>query len=303
LSYNSANSIKKAFKKKRAQNHTIVKNVINHAWLMAKSTTLVRDEGNSVERTLIRPVAKDQSVILSDAILIAGFPGPGLVGSMGVNYIIEQQKMHQIAYVDSDFITPGVMYIGGKLRHPFRIYANNEGSACVLVCDAPVILSGIRPLLNAVVMWAKSNKVREIIVLEGISAPNISEAGRKPLVLSSDGRSDDHGYISHIKDGKTEAAPPAFIAGISGGLLAACLSNGIPCTGLLIPSIAGIPDPEGAAILIEKANQLANNPFKIDVRRLKNEAVELKHQMQELINSVQRQQDQAQLGEGPRIYS
>jgi len=261
-------------------------------------------EENEAERTTIRPVVKSQNLVLNDAILIAGFPGPGLVGSMGVSYIIEQQKMHQIAYVDSDFITPGVMYIGGKLRHPFRIYANDSGTACVLVCDAPIILSGIRPLLNAVVRWAKSNAIREIIVLEGVAGHNIPETGRKPLVLSSDGRSDDHGYLSHIKDGKIEAVAPAFIAGISGGLLAACLSNGIPCTGLLIPSAAGIPDPEGAAILIEKANQLANNPFKIDVRQLKNEAAELKRQMQELINSVQRQQqDQIQAGGGPGIYS
>lgn len=269
---------------------------------MAKAIMPTRE--NEAERTTIRPVAKGQNLVLNDAILIAGFPGPGLVGSMGVSYIIEQQKMHQIAYVDSDFITPGVMYIGGKLRHPFRIYANDGGTACVLVCDAPVMLSGIRPLLNVVVRWAKNNNIREIIVLEGVAAPNIPEAGRKPIVLSSDGRSDDYGYISHMKDGKTEAVAPAFIAGISGGLLAACLSNGIPCTGLLISSTAGIPDPEGAAILIEKANQLANNPFKIDVRQLKNEAAELKRQMQELINSVQRQQqDHSQAGVGPGIYS
>jgi uncharacterized protein len=84
--------------------------------------------------------------------------------------------------------------------------------------------------------------------------------------------------------------------------LAACLSNGIPCTGLLVPWISGIPDPEGAAVLIEKANELANNPFKIDVRKLRKEAAELKRQMQDLLNSVQRQQDEKQLGIGQRIY-
>lgn len=172
----------------------------------------------------------------------------------------------------------------------------------MFVCDAPVLLSGIRPLLNSVVKWAKDNDVREIMVLEGIAAPNLAETGRKPIVLSSDGQSDDHGYLSHIK-GKKEAAPPAFIAGISEGLLAACLSNGIPCTGLLVPSTAGIPDPEGAAVLIEKANELANNPFKIDVRELRTEAAELKRQMQEMINSVQRQRDQTEIGGGPGIYS
>lgn len=244
-----------------------------------------------VKKTVIRPVERNSKIKLNDAVLVAGFPGPGIIGSMSASYIIEQQKMHQIAYVDSDFIAPGVMYIGGRLRHPFRIYANSEGNASVLVCDAPVMLSGIRPLLNAVVKWAKDNDVREIMVLEGMAAAGFSQ-DRKPLVLTSDGQSDDHSYLKRISD-KADA-PPAFIAGTSGGLLAACLSNGIPCTGLLLPSIAGIPDPEGAAMLIEKANDLANNPFDIDVRDLRSQAAELKRQMQELVNSVHRQQDEKQ---------
>jgi uncharacterized protein len=269
-----------------------------------------RETGNSsnnnIERTTIKLISRNDKIRLNDAIMVAGFPGPGLVGSISVSYIIEQQKMHQIGYVDSDFIVPGVIYIGGKLRHPFRIYANDEGTACVLVCDAPVILSGIRSVLNAVVIWAKHNGIREIMVLEGIATPGIPEMGRKPLVLSSDGQSDDHSYLSRIKDRSVGANPPAFISGVSGGLLGACLSNRIPCTGLLIPSIAGIPDPEGAAILIEKTNELANNPFRIDVRQLRSEAEELKRQLQEVINSVKRQQQdqqQTQLGGGPGIYS
>jgi uncharacterized protein len=266
------------------------------------------DNNNNVERrTTIKIMSTNQTIKLNDAIMVAGFPGPGLVGSMSVSYIIEQQKMHQIGYVDSDFIVPGVIYIGGKLRHPFRIYANDERTACVLVCDAPVILAGIRSVLNAVVIWAKYNGVREIMVLEGMATPGISEMGRKPWVLSNDGQSDDHSYLSRIKDKKAESGPPAFISGVSGGLLAACLSNRIPCTALLIPSIAGIPDPEGAAILIEKTNELANNPFRIDVRQLRNEAEALKRQLQELINSVKRQQQdqqqQTQTGGGTGIYS
>jgi uncharacterized protein len=256
--------------------------------------------------TDIKLVERNHSIKLDDALLIAGFPGPGLVGSMSASYIIEQQKMHQIAYVDSDFIMPGVMFIGGKLRHPFRIYSNDEGNACVIVCDAPIVLAGIRQILNTVVKWAQEHNVREVMVLEGIAATDIPQDDRKPVIMSSDGRSDDHGFLSRIGKESAEEAPkghPSFITGISGALLAACLSNGIPCTGVLIASPAGIPDPEGAAILIETANHLASNPFKIDVGQLKNEAVELKKQMQQLLNSMQKQQETLQPGSGSGIYS
>ena len=57
---------------------------------MARAIIPVVDAGNNIERTTLRPVVKNQHVRLNDAILIAGFPGPGLVGSMGVSYILEQ---------------------------------------------------------------------------------------------------------------------------------------------------------------------------------------------------------------------
>ena len=69
-------------------------------------------DSNRVERTTIKLISTNKTIRLNDAIMIAGFPGPGLVGSMSVSYIIEQQKMHQIGYIDSDFIVPGVIYIG-----------------------------------------------------------------------------------------------------------------------------------------------------------------------------------------------
>jgi uncharacterized protein len=256
-------------------------------------------------RTSIRPVERNKQIKLQDAILVAGFPGPGLVGSMSASYIIEQQKMHQIAYVDSDFIMPGVMYIGGRLRHPFRIYSNDKGDVCVIVCDAPMVLAGIRQILNTVVRWAQEHDIREIMVLEGIAANEIPQAERKPVIMSSDGKSDDHGFLSRIHNntgGEKKGGPPTFITGISGALLASCLSNGIPCTGILIPAPHAIPDPEGAAILIETANRLASNPFKIDVGQLKNQAAELKKEMQQLISTMQKQQQDAAGAGGSEIY-
>jgi predicted ATP-grasp superfamily ATP-dependent carboligase len=72
----------------------------------------------------------------------------------------------------------------------------------------------------------------------------------------------------------------------------------------LIPAPRGIPDPEGAAILIEAANRVASNPFKIDVGQLRTQAVQLKNEMQQLINAMQKQQQEASRdGSGPEIYS
>jgi len=39
-------------------------------------------------------------------ILIAGFPGPGLVGSISTSYIIDKLEMYQIAFVESHTYLP-----------------------------------------------------------------------------------------------------------------------------------------------------------------------------------------------------
>lgn len=46
------------------------------------------DSSNRVERTTIKLISTNKTIRLNDAIMIAGFPGPGLVGSMSVSYII-----------------------------------------------------------------------------------------------------------------------------------------------------------------------------------------------------------------------
>ena len=117
--------------------------------------------------------------------MIAGFPGPGLVGSISTSYIIDKLNMHQIACVESEYISPGVIYVDGKLRHPFRLYANKEGNVCVLVCEAPIIINGIHSVLNTVMDWAIKNAIQEVLVLDGIPVQGIPRPDRQPIILGS----------------------------------------------------------------------------------------------------------------------
>jgi uncharacterized protein len=267
--------------------------------VMTKSEDKIVTDG----RTTVKPVPPQQiqkrymNSKLDFPILIAGFSGPGVVGSISANYIIEQLHMRQISYVESEFIMPAVIYIGGNLRHPFRIYANDFGNVCVLVCEIPVMSVGIYSVLNTVVKWAKNVGVKEIMVLEGISVVDqgvILDTDRKAIILSNDADTiDDNRFLRHVdKEDNTRSKlyDGAYVTGISGGLLAACLSNGIACKGLVVPTSANIPDPEGAAILLESVNTLGNESIKIDVDPLRKWATNLKERLQEMNKAILRQQ-------------
>ncbi|HEX7208382.1 MAG TPA: PAC2 family protein, partial [Nitrososphaeraceae archaeon] len=236
--------------------------VIHSKKSIHSSQLIDRKSENNNGKTRVKSIipVRQNKIRLNNPILIAGFPGPGLVGSISTSHIIEQLHMHQIACVESEFIVPGVIYIAGKIRHPFRLYSNQEGNVCVLVCEAPIMIQGIHSVLDTVVKWAKENEVREVMVLEGIPVEGIPDSSRKPMVLSSAIRGDNNDSFYKDDTGEkkdfSSSSNTTFIAGISGGLLASCLSNGIACKALLISASSGIPDPEGAAILIESISNI-----------------------------------------------
>jgi uncharacterized protein len=258
-------------------------------------------------KTRVKPLSKviQRNKKLDAPILIAGFPGPGLVGSISTSYIIDKLDMYQIACVESEHIAPGVIYVGGKLRHPFRLYSNNEGNVCVLVCEAPIMIQGMYSVLNTVMKWGLDNRVKEVMVLDGIAVEGLPDSKRTPMILSSDGKSADAANLLHDdgtfsianKNQQEEAdsgpfyANTAFIGGIAGGLLSACLSNGIACKALLVVASSGIPDPEGAAILLESvAKTTKDQTLKIDTRQLREQGANVKRRMEEIMRSIREQQ-------------
>ena len=169
--------------------------------------------------------------------------------------------MEQIACVESEFIVPGVIYAEGKLRHPFRLYSNEEGNVCVLVCEAPIMIEGMHSVLDTVTKWALNNNVKQVMVLDGIAVEGMPNLKRTPIIMSSDGEiADEASLIQDIGEepnGKEDQAKydserniyptTAYIGGLAGGLLSSCLSNGLASKALFIASTRGIPDPEGAA--------------------------------------------------------
>jgi uncharacterized protein len=276
----------------------------------AITTHLDIDNGITKGKTRIKPLARvvQGKKKLNSPIIIAGFPGAGLVGSISTSYIINKLHMNQIACVESEFIVPGVIYTEGKLRHPFRLYSNKEGDICVLVCEAPIMVEGMYSVLDTFVKWALNNKVNEVIVLDGIAVEGLPDSKRMPIILSSDGREADAANLIHDdnsnsdvtnkeeeekKDDKSHSIYPstAFIGGIAGGILSSCLSNGIASKALLISAARRIPDPEGAAIIIEALSKITNNEsLKIDTQQLREQGASLKMRMEKIIQSFAEQQ-------------
>jgi uncharacterized protein len=212
----------------------------------------------------------------NNAVMIAGFPSPGLIGSIACNHLIEQLKLHQIAFIHSKYITPGVIWVGGKLRHPFRIYSNQDSSICLLICDVPVVVEGIDSISGAITEWCQENNVNKIMIVSGIFPDNMNPfpkdfTKRKVFVIED---------VSNKKDKALTNDLPgfAFIGGLAGQVLANCVVRSMHCGAVLVPTLSFIPDPEGAALVIEGIGNLIPKA-KVSSSELRQEAEKIKSQL------------------------
>jgi uncharacterized protein len=178
------------------------------------------------------------------------------------------------------------------------------------------MIEGMYSVLDTVMKWALINNVKEVMVLDGISVEGLPDSKRTPIILSSDGKEADAANLLHddsidVKDkeekvvdnGSSVYPTTAFIGGLSGGILSSCLSNGIASKAILIYAARGIPDPDGAAILIESLGKITNNEsLKIDTQELREQGASLKNRMEKIIQSYaeQQQQGQQEQGESPK---
>ncbi|MGI0090119.1 MAG: proteasome assembly chaperone family protein, partial [Nitrososphaerales archaeon] len=101
-----------------------------------------------------------------EPIVFGGFVGPGLVGLVSARYMIEKLNLHEVAHVQSQHIPPVAVFVGAKLRHPFRIYSDDEGKIVVVLSEMPIDIEGLYEISSALLDWFEQIRAKEIVVLD-----------------------------------------------------------------------------------------------------------------------------------------
>jgi uncharacterized protein len=258
-------------------------------------------------------VARSKNVVLNAPIMIAGFPDAGLIGSIAMNHLIEQLGLHQIAYIESQYVMPAALYVAGRFRHPFRIYSNNSGTLCALICEAPTLTRGTYSISDAIIGWCLDSLVNEVIVIGGISAENFTSSNlgsRKALLLRNRRNDGTFGSIAEdiglasVRDmnQNVEITMPntALIAGLAGALLSSCVVRDLQCTGLLVPTVGITPDPEAAAILLEALGTLVPK-VNVNTSSLRKQAEAIKKHLEEHMKMYQQSMGEYERSTTPEV--
>ena len=187
-----------------------------------------------------------KETVLKSPIIFAGFVGAGLVGPLSVGYVIDKLKMEEIGYLRSRHLPPSTVFMQGRLRHPFRFYANNDGTICAIICEITLQMEGLYDIISTILDWAEEKGSHEIVILDGVAGATHDD---KAFCAAEDD------LCRVMENNNIEMIPQGFITGVAGGILNECLVRRIQGVTLLVRASDKKPDPLAAATLVDAVNR------------------------------------------------
>ena len=196
---------------------------------------------------------------LKGAVLIDGFPGVGLVGTIVANFLINTLKLEQIGVIDS-YKFPAISVIkDGEPHNPMRLYSGeqicNDGTCnqvvvCVSEFTPPTEIT--KDLVYSLMDWAENNGCTKIISAEGFSTGPKADGEKNDVY----GVASSSGARTWIKDAKVKPFTYGTVGGITGSLLNEGKIRKLNVLGLLAEVTEDAPDAMAAANVIKAIDEL-----------------------------------------------
>ena len=214
-----------------------------------------------------------------DAVAIIGFPSLGLVSSIATGFLAKELKLDLIAAVSSPSFPPYAIVQGGVPMCPVRIYGGcrkkDEGCENGIGCeDLFVITSEFVPkpeqtdeMAELIIDWCKNNNVSTVITLDGI--PLFT-----PDTYSIIGVGSTENARKMMKKYDIDSIEDGMVRGLSGMMLLKASEMDLDVITLLGSAKQDMPDPKGAAKLMEPLTRLLPE-LSIDTEPLYKEAEEI----------------------------
>jgi uncharacterized protein len=216
---------------------------------------------------------------VNDTAVLMGFPGSGLVGTIALQYMVDQLGFELIGTMTSKFFPPLAMMNKGVINDPVRIYIKNNVAA--VVADIPIHPMICYEIANGLLDWLAPYKPKEVLTIAGI----ITNEPEKRVF----GVATTNDALPRIQE-HTLILPIGSISGIASSILTECKIRGIPGYGLLGETV-NAPDPRSSAATIEVLNKMYH--LELDVKPLIEQALEIEQSMGKIAEEVQQSSEQS----------
>jgi len=231
-----------------------------------KYVNLMSSDPDSDIKIFSKPLSSQGSSVLM------GFPGSGLVGSIALQYMIDQLEFEQIGSINSKYFPPLAMMSKGVVNVPVRLY--EKGNIVSIIADIPIHPNICYEVASGIMDWLEPFSVREVVAIAGIIT---NEPEKRVFGVASNEQA-----LSRIQD-STIILPVGSISGIASSILTECKIRDIAGYGLLGETI-NAPDPRASAAAIEVLKKMYD--LDLDVQPLIEQAEEIESTMQKLAEQV-----------------
>lgn len=205
-------------------------------------------------------------------IIIEGFPGFGLVGTIATEFLIKHLDAEPIGLIRLDEVPPVIAVHKGEPVEPLGIFYAKKQNIVILHALSSVqgYEWGLSELLGKL---AKDLNAKEVISLEGVGSevtsaqPRAFFMGKKEKQLKTTG-------ASPLQEG--------IIMGVTGALL---LRKDLPLTCFFAETHSALPDSRAAAKLIEILDKYLG--LKVDYKPLLEKAEKFEAKIKGLLQKAQ----------------
>ena len=220
-------------------------------------------------------IKETKSVETTNPILIQGFPGMGMIGTISSAYLAEKLGMELVGEIESDYFPPISAIHDYKPVPPARVYASKEHDLIVLFSEFVIPANIVNELTEEILDYAKQKNVSTIYSLAGIAVPQ--PKGEIHGIPSNQKMADKlkAKNVQLIKEGATQ--------GVSGILIAECAARGINAANVLSETNQPL-DPKAAATLLDKISEISG--VKIDTKDLREEGNKVREKMRETVQKM-----------------
>ncbi len=226
----------------------------------------------------------------SSPVIVGGFIGNTSLGVTTTSYIIQEFNLHEVAMIKSSSIPPVTVFVGGKMRSPFRIYSNKAGTLVIIQCEVPIDMSGLYDVTETLMEWVKTIKPKEFVVIDGVPVRDLPEERKAFLVASRE-------RINELKSTKIETAEAALITGVGGAILNESIFSKEKTIALITHVSTQFPDPNAVLAIVNALNSIYN--LKIETSLLEKSVKEIQQDIERVTDEYKHLKGNGDEGEDP----
>ena len=208
-------------------------------------------------------------------VIIEGFPGLGLIGTIVTEYLIKHLDAKPIGYLSSKQIPPMVAIHDSKVIQPLEIFYSKKKNLIIL--HALTDIRGLEwDISETLQLMYKTLKAKEIVSVEGIlgkeQETNLYYYSQNPSALKK---------FSKVKANQLKEG---IVAGVTAALL--LKSNEINISGLFVETHSKMPDSKASARIIEMLDAYLG--LDVDYKPLEQAAEDFEKKLQGYVDKMQK---------------